>query len=47
MSAQLQPPKPPRPVFDTVFAFPPNRDTQGGTAYFIVDNSPYSPRAIC
>ncbi|XGB41272.1 MAG: MBL fold metallo-hydrolase [Nodosilinea sp. LVE1205-7] len=44
MSAQLQPPKPPRPVFDTVFAFPPNRDTQGGTAYFIVDNSPLQPQ---
>jgi glyoxylase-like metal-dependent hydrolase (beta-lactamase superfamily II) len=31
------PSKQPRPVFDTVFAFPPNRDTLGGTAYFIVD----------
>lgn len=40
MSPQLPPPKSPRPVFDTIYAFPPNRDTQGGTAYFIVDNSP-------
>ncbi|MDX2098390.1 MAG: hypothetical protein SFW36_11490, partial [Leptolyngbyaceae cyanobacterium bins.59] len=35
--------KEPRPVFttdspSTVFAFPPNRDTLGGTAYFIVEN---------
>jgi glyoxylase-like metal-dependent hydrolase (beta-lactamase superfamily II) len=27
--------KPPRQIFDTVFAFPPNRDTLGGTAYLI------------
>lgn len=25
----------PRPVFDTIFAFPPNRATMGGTAYLI------------
>lgn len=31
--------KPPRPVFNTIFAFPPNRDTLGGTAYFIVENA--------
>jgi glyoxylase-like metal-dependent hydrolase (beta-lactamase superfamily II) len=30
--------KPPREVLDTIFAFPPNRDTLGGTAYFIVRN---------
>jgi glyoxylase-like metal-dependent hydrolase (beta-lactamase superfamily II) len=37
-----QPPsfKPPRPVFETIYAFAPNRDTQGATAYFIVDNTP-------
>jgi glyoxylase-like metal-dependent hydrolase (beta-lactamase superfamily II) len=29
----------PRSVFETVFAFPPNRDTMGGTAYLIVENS--------
>ncbi|QIZ69548.1 MBL fold metallo-hydrolase [Oxynema aestuarii] len=29
-------PKQPRAVFDTIFAFPPNRETLGGTAYFIV-----------
>ncbi|HEY9880170.1 MAG TPA: MBL fold metallo-hydrolase [Leptolyngbyaceae cyanobacterium] len=29
-------PKPPRPVFETVFAFSPNRDTLGGTSYLIV-----------
>lgn len=33
-------PKAPRLVFDTVYAFPPNRDTQGATAYFIVNNTP-------
>jgi glyoxylase-like metal-dependent hydrolase (beta-lactamase superfamily II) len=32
--------KPPRSVFDTVYAFAPNRDTQGATAYFIVNNAP-------
>ncbi|PZV15157.1 MAG: MBL fold metallo-hydrolase [Leptolyngbya sp.] len=32
--------KTPRSVFDSVYAFPPNRDTQGATAYFIVDNTP-------
>jgi glyoxylase-like metal-dependent hydrolase (beta-lactamase superfamily II) len=32
--------KGPRSVFDTVYAFAPNRDTQGGTAYFIVTTSP-------
>ncbi len=31
--------KPPRPVLNGIFAFPPNRDTLGGTAYFIVENS--------
>ncbi|MEP0923089.1 MBL fold metallo-hydrolase [Leptolyngbya sp. ST-U4] len=28
--------KPPRPVFETVFAFPPNREIAGGTAYLIL-----------
>ncbi|HEY9643667.1 MAG TPA: MBL fold metallo-hydrolase [Coleofasciculaceae cyanobacterium] len=32
-------PKLPRPVFDTVLAFPPNREMLGGTAYFILENS--------
>ena len=27
--------KPPRPAFETIFAFAPNRDTLGGTAYFL------------
>ncbi len=27
--------KPPHLLFDTLFAFPPNRDTLGGTAYFL------------
>lgn len=31
-------PKQPRAVLDTIFAFPPNRDTLGATAYFIVEN---------
>lgn len=30
--------KPPRFVLDNIFAFPPNRDTLGGTSYFIVRN---------
>jgi glyoxylase-like metal-dependent hydrolase (beta-lactamase superfamily II) len=30
--------KSPRAVLDTIFAFPPNRDTLGGTSYFIVRN---------
>jgi glyoxylase-like metal-dependent hydrolase (beta-lactamase superfamily II) len=33
------PPKLPRPVFDTVYAFPPNRDTLGGTAYLILEET--------
>jgi glyoxylase-like metal-dependent hydrolase (beta-lactamase superfamily II) len=33
------PPKLPRPVFDTVYAFPPNRDTLGGTAYLVVEET--------
>jgi len=31
-------PKPPQAVWDNIFAFPPNRDTLGGTAYLIVEN---------
>lgn len=31
--------KPPRLVLETIFAFPPNRDTLGGTAYLIVENA--------
>jgi len=31
--------KPPRLILDNIFAFPPNRDTLGGTAYFIVGNA--------
>jgi len=38
----LQPPAPgsgksPRSVVDTIVAFPPNRDTMGGTAYLLVE----------
>lgn len=29
----------PHTVFETVFAFPPNRDTMGGTAYLILESS--------
>lgn len=29
--------KAPRAVFDTIFAFPPNRETLGGTAYLILE----------
>jgi glyoxylase-like metal-dependent hydrolase (beta-lactamase superfamily II) len=31
-------PKPARAVLDKIFAFPPNRETLGATAYFIVEN---------
>ncbi len=31
-------PKPPRAVLEKILAFPPNRDTFGGTAYLIVRN---------
>lgn len=31
--------KQPRLVLERIFAFPPNRDTLGGTAYFIVENA--------
>lgn len=31
--------KPPTPVFATVFAFPPNRDTLGGTAYLVQEDT--------
>jgi len=31
--------KTPRRIFDSIFAFPPNRDTLGGTAYLIVENN--------
>lgn len=31
--------KTPRKIFDSIFAFPPNRDTLGGTAYLIVENN--------
>ncbi|MEM9451683.1 MAG: MBL fold metallo-hydrolase [Cyanobacteria bacterium P01_E01_bin.6] len=31
--------KTPHSIFETVFAFPPNRDTLGGTAYFIKTSS--------
>jgi glyoxylase-like metal-dependent hydrolase (beta-lactamase superfamily II) len=32
-------PKLPRAIWHNIFAFPPNRDTLGGTAYFIVENA--------
>ncbi|NEP01216.1 MAG: MBL fold metallo-hydrolase [Symploca sp. SIO2E9] len=40
-SSNQQPlaPKLPRPILDNIFAFPPNRETLGGTAYIIVGNS--------
>ena len=30
--------KSPRPILEGIFAFPPNRETLGGTSYFIVEN---------
>lgn len=38
MSQARSVPKPPRLVLENIYAFPPNRDTLGGTAYFIVEN---------
>jgi glyoxylase-like metal-dependent hydrolase (beta-lactamase superfamily II) len=32
-------PKLPRPVFERVYAFPPNRDTLGGTAYLVLEET--------
>ena len=31
--------RPPREIFPTVYSFTPNRETLGGTAYFIVEKS--------
>ena len=42
MTAELplhNPPKLPRSVFDAILAFPPNRETLGGTAYLILENT--------
>jgi glyoxylase-like metal-dependent hydrolase (beta-lactamase superfamily II) len=36
--------KQPKPVLDSVWAFSPNRETFGGTAYLIVENSPIIPQ---
>jgi glyoxylase-like metal-dependent hydrolase (beta-lactamase superfamily II) len=38
--------KQPRPVLDSVWAFPPNRETFGGTAYLIVENSLSIPQNV-
>ncbi|CAD5918607.1 Beta-lactamase domain protein [Planktothrix tepida] len=38
MSQERSVPKTPRLVLENIYAFPPNRDTLGGTAYFIVEN---------
>jgi glyoxylase-like metal-dependent hydrolase (beta-lactamase superfamily II) len=35
--------KEPRAVLDSIWSFPPNRETFGGTAYFIVENSQNVP----
>ena len=34
----IRSPKLPQVIWNNIFAFPPNRDTLGGTAYFIVEN---------
>ncbi|HCF25913.1 MAG TPA: MBL fold metallo-hydrolase [Cyanobacteria bacterium UBA11049] len=34
----IRSPKLPQAIWNNIFAFPPNRDTLGGTAYFIVEN---------
>jgi glyoxylase-like metal-dependent hydrolase (beta-lactamase superfamily II) len=38
--------KQPRPVLDSVWAFSPNRETFGGTAYLIVENSLTIPQNV-
>lgn len=38
MTQQFSFSKPPRSIWENIFAFSPNRDTLGGTSYFIVDN---------
>jgi glyoxylase-like metal-dependent hydrolase (beta-lactamase superfamily II) len=38
--------KQPRPVLDSVWAFSPNRETFGGTAYLIVENSLSIPQNV-
>jgi glyoxylase-like metal-dependent hydrolase (beta-lactamase superfamily II) len=38
--------KEPRAVLDPIWAFPPNRETFGGTAYFIVENSQNVPENV-
>ena len=38
MTKQLSFSKPPRSLWENIFAFSPNRDTLGATSYFIVDN---------
>jgi glyoxylase-like metal-dependent hydrolase (beta-lactamase superfamily II) len=38
--------KEPRAVLNSIWAFPPNRETLGGTAYFIVENSQNVPENI-
>ena len=38
MKQQSSVSKQPKPVLENIFAFPPNRDTLGATAYFIVEN---------
>ncbi|ACA99527.1 MULTISPECIES: hypothetical protein [Cyanophyceae] len=48
------PPKPPRKLFEDIYAFAPNRETLGGTAYFIakagggllVDCPPWHPETL-
>lgn len=38
-SESIRATKPPRQILDGLFAFPPNRDILGGTAYFIVEKA--------
>ena len=38
--------KAPQAVFDTLFAFPPNRETLGGTAYLLLENEAGEPQNI-
>lgn len=38
LSKQYHSPKLPQAIRENIFAFPPNRDTLGGTAYLIVEN---------
>jgi len=46
LSPQQQLVKPPRLIFEGIFAFPPNRDTLGGTAYLVTGSVTPEPENL-